>query len=107
MHDRPGETGGVGPSISGDDDLADAPLLCVLSKVSLTLELGLALAVSCCGTFGASPGEVKGATPGEAACATPGEIKNVTPDDDDTPASCRSSVPDSEDESPGPGDEGP
>lgn len=84
----------------------DAPLSCVLSKVYSKIGLGIALAVSCCVTFGATPLGVTSATPGEAAWVTPDEIQVVDPDDvDDTPASCRSGLPASDDEFPGPGDD--
>ena len=91
----------------------DFPLACVLLKVSPALGLGLVVAVSCCGTSGATPTEAEGATPGEAVGETPDEIKVVAPDDDNIPASC-GGVPASDDGvavpdqiSPVPGDDTP
>ena len=42
----------------------DARLACMLLKVSPAHGMGLIAAVSCCGTYGATPAEVEGATPG-------------------------------------------
>ena len=57
------------------------PVVCVLSKVSSTLGLSLALAISGCGTSGATPAVVE--------CTSTGEITGVAPDKD-TPISCGS-----------------
>ena len=73
----------------------DAPVACVLSKVSSTPGLGLVRAVSLCGTSGAAPAVVE--------CASPGEIAGVTPDKD-TPTPC-GSAPALEADSPISGDD--
>ena len=59
----------------------DAPVACVLSKVSSTLGLGLVVSVSPCGTFGTAPGLVE--------CASPGVLAGVT-SVKATPTSCGS-----------------
>ena len=79
--------GGVAP---------DAPVACVLSKVSSSLGLGLVLAVPRCGTSGAAPVVVQ--------CASPGVLAGVIPVTKDAPTSC-GSAPALDDDSPISGDD--